>query len=171
MGRASQHRHKPCLDMGVTMTAAKIYIFDIDGTVADLSHRLYLKPGKHLPGGPKPDYKMFMDAMTHDTPIWPVIHVARALKEAGYYICFVTGRRASYSHETHAWFRKFQVPCDGLFMRAGGDRRPDYVCKKEIYLAEFAGLDVVGVFDDRAHVVEMWRELGLKVFQVDKGDY
>ena len=57
-------------------------------------------------------------------------------------------------------------------MRQLGDSRRDAVVKGEIFEAEIRDRwRIVGVFDDRQHVVRMWRELGLTVFQVAEGDF
>jgi hypothetical protein len=53
-------------------------------------------------------------------------------------------------------------------MRQDGDHRLDTVIKHEIYsnLIE-PSFDIIGIFEDKTSVTEMWRELGLKVFQVE----
>lgn len=44
--------------------------------------------------------------------------------------------------------------------------------KKEIYEKYIKGkYNVMGVFDDRDRVVEMWRSIGLTCFQVDYGKF
>jgi hypothetical protein len=55
-----------------------------------------------------------------------------------------------------------------LFMRSENDRRPDTVVKLEIM--QGLGLtpdDVLCILDDRQSVVDMWRENGFRVMQVD----
>ena len=57
-----------------------------------------------------------------------------------------------------------------LFMRSEGDRRPDTVVKLEMLQAlesHFSKDEVLCVLDDRQSVVNMWRENGLRVMQVD----
>jgi hypothetical protein len=57
-------------------------------------------------------------------------------------------------------------------MRLLGDQRKDSVVKREIFDREVRDhYRIVGVFDDRAQVVRMWRSLGLTVFQVAEGDF
>jgi len=64
------------------------------------------------------------------------------------------------------------VAYEGLFMRATGDQRRDHIVKEEIFDREIRGrYHVVGVFDDRAQVVRMWRSLGPTVFQVAEGNF
>ena len=60
---------------------------------------------------------------------------------------------------------------DDLFMRMAGDKRPDYVVKKDI-LDNFIKIsDVWFVLDDRKSVVDMWRKAGLRCLQVQEGDF
>ncbi len=75
--------------------------------------------------------------------------------------------------ETEAWLAlHVGVPYEALFMRQLGDSRRDAVVKGEIFETEIRDRwRIVGVFDDRQHVVRMWRELGLTVFQVAEGDF
>lgn len=147
-------------------------IFDIDGTLADISHRLRLKPGHHLNGGrDNPDWKDFMDACVHDKPIGAVIDTANALASAANDIALVTGRMEPWRDETEEWLYEQGVHWDDLFMRPTGDHRPDYVVKEELFKRHLADRPILAVFDDRTRVVKMWRGLGLPCFQVAPGNY
>jgi hypothetical protein len=92
---------------------------------------------------------------------------------AGNAILFCTGRDESSRGRTEDWLELFVgVPYEGLFMRADGDSRRDSVVKQEIFEREIRDRwRVAGVFEDRQHVVRMWRSLGLTVFQVAEGDH
>jgi len=55
-----------------------------------------------------------------------------------------------------------------LLMRSEGDRRPDTTVKYEMmYEYKFTPEDVLCILDDRQAVVDMWRENGFRVMQVD----
>lgn len=57
-------------------------------------------------------------------------------------------------------------------MRPEGDSRKDSVVKEEMYNEHIKyKYNVKAIYDDRQQVVDMWRDLGLTVFQVDKGDF
>ena len=76
------------------------------------------------------------------------------------------------THEEHHSRAIVGVPYEGLFMRPWGDHRRDSIVKQEVFESEIRHRwRIVGVFDDRQHVVRMWRSLGLTVFQVAEGDY
>ena len=56
-------------------------------------------------------------------------------------------------------------------MRANKDYKPDYVSKSNLYQKVLAdGYKPVMVFDDRPSVIRMWRERGLLVADVGKGE-
>lgn len=84
-------------------------------------------------------------------------------------IIFVSGRPSNFIEETSTWIGRLHDNYD-LHMRDEGDNRKDAIVKREIYDREIAGkFNILGVFDDRLQVVEMWRALGLPVFHVDYG--
>lgn len=148
-----------------------IYLVDIDGTVADLSHRL------HFIEGETQDWDAFYDACDKDTPIQSVIDVINALDEAGHIVLFVSGRNEVVRGKTNTWLEDHMGFYPGhIYMRSENDRREDTVVKSDLYdkiTREWFGErnKVVGVFDDRASVVKMWREKGLKVFHVAEGNF
>ena len=144
-----------------------IYIFDIDGTLADLSHRLPFIQKKPA------DWDGFYKAAGDDQPIWPVISLVRALKEAGgHKIIMSSGRSDAIRFLTVEWLRKYRVPFEAIYMRRHEDHREDSVVKSELLdhiLADNPTLTVGGVFEDRQQVVDMYRSRGIKVFQVAEG--
>ena len=147
-----------------------IYIFDIDQTLADASHRL------HLINGETKDWEAFFAACVDDKPIWEVITVARALAAAKHNIVYATGRPKRTMNATTAWLLKYRVLLGPLFMREDADHREDTVVKSEMLdkiIAQYAntGEKIGGIFEDRQGVTEMYRARGLRVFQVAEGKY
>jgi predicted kinase len=132
-------------------------LVDIDGTVALL--------------GARSPYDW--SRVGEDLPNQPVIDAVRAMHAAGNAILFCTGRDESSRGRTEDWLELFVgVPYEGLFMRPDGDSRRDSVVKQEIFEREVRDRwRIAGVFEDRQHVVRMWRSLGLTVFQVAEGDH
>lgn len=136
-----------------------IVIVDMDGTLADVNHRLHWIRG---PG--KKNWKRFFEEQKHDEPNPDIVDQVRQLAKS-HEIVIVTGRPDKYQHETAKWLRKYKIPCSRIFMRPAGDHRPDYVVKKEI-LNQIGPQQVVLVFDDRPQVCDMYRREGLKVVEV-----
>lgn len=151
-------------------------ILDLDGTVADLSHRL------HFIQGDKKDYDSFYAAVGDDAPIDSVIHVVRSLVDlgrdtslGGYHCIVCTGRPERSIPATREWLRRHGLPseCD-IFCRGDKDFRPDHVLKREFALElQRRGVPLARtiVFEDRKSCVDMWREFGCTVFQPADGNY
>ena len=160
--------------------------FDIDGTLADLSHRLHWV--KNLPDGGKPDWEAFFARVRGDKPIVEMVELCNDMFGAGNEVVFMSGRSAVCRDDTEWWLtRNVRLeleadPEDGfvdfckrplLYMRSEGDRRPDYLVKHDLLVRVMAdyGQKPDIVFDDRQQVVDMWRSEGVRCCQVAKGDF
>lgn len=144
----------------------KVYLFDIDGTIADLSHRLH-----HIQSTPK-DWDSFFAGCQADAPIPHIIEMARDLAFSGKGIVYVSGRSDQCRKETRAWLESFQLPAGPLYMRKEGDHREDNQVKGELLDQLRAdGHEPIMAFDDRNQVVKMWRERGIPCAQVADGDF
>lgn len=143
----------------------KCYIFDIDGTLADCSHRLH-----HIQKRPK-DWDAFFADCGDDDPINHIIGLLRALAER-HEIVFVSGRSDQVRAETVAWLDRHVGISEPLYMRRQGDRRDDDFLKIEL-LAQLRadGFDPIMAFDDRTRVVNAWRAAGVPCAQVAPGDF
>jgi uncharacterized HAD superfamily protein len=141
-------------------------IVDIDGTLADASHRLHW-----ISSRPK-NWKAFFANMDKDLPIVETVSLVQSLADAGHRLIYCSGRPADYRDVTVEWLR-LQVGRYGpLFMRAKGDFRNDDVVKEEL-LAEIRlqGFDPVLALDDRKRVVDMWRRNGIRCLAVEEGEF
>jgi hypothetical protein len=146
--------------------AKRCYLFDIDGTVANLDHRL-----PYIARKPK-DWQKFFASVNRDLPILHIVELARDLAEAGVPIVYVSGRSDECRADTLAWLSTHDLPMGPLYMRHAGDRRPDYVVKAEL-LDEVLGDGFFPsmAFDDRDQVVAMWRNRGVPCAQVAPGNF
>lgn len=143
---------------------ADIVIFDIDGTLADVSSRVH-----HLHKTPK-DWDAFFEAIPQDKAIHSMVRLCNILYEAGLKILLCSGRSEQYRPETVDWLTRQQVKYHELLLRREEDRRSDAVVKQEI----LAGLDrsqILFVVEDRQGVVDMWRSEGLVCLQCAPGDF
>ena len=91
-----------------------IAIIDIDGTIADLSHRLH-----YIQSTPK-EWDAFFDAMGDDAPIPGTRFLVWALSSY-YTIIYLTGRPNSHRMQTVKWLVKNEFPEGDLVMRKTGD--------------------------------------------------
>jgi phosphoglycolate phosphatase-like HAD superfamily hydrolase len=152
----------------------RCYIFDLDGTLADLTHRLH-----HIKGGKK-DWRAFFshDEVLKDEPIahvirlYEVIQCSTAHNNIGENILIVSGRSDECREATEEWLFRNEITHDGLYMRKAGDKRPDNEVKRDILEQIRAeGWVPVMAFDDRDRVVKMWRENGVPCAQVAEGSF
>ena len=136
----------------------KAVIFDIDGTVAHMNGR-----------GPHDMTKVHEDLPdSHMQELW---HLYRS---EGYRVIFLSGRTSDVRAATTEWLDKHITggAIVALIMRPSGDNRRDSIVKLELfdkYVRPY--YNVRCVFDDRNQVVSMWRDLGLKCFQVADGNF
>ncbi len=147
-------------------------IFDIDGTLADLSHRRHLVTGEG-----RPNWGLFFDKMVDDPPLANVCYLAELLGSHPLAPAFVklflfSGRPETHRKETEDWLTA-NVPVyfeasEALMMRAEGDLRADTLVKKDMLRKiQRLGYVVRIVVDDRPSVVQMWKDEGLTVLAHD----
>ena len=166
----------------------KTVIFDLDGTLANID----VRRDKSLKPNGKLNWDIFAapDSITNwDTPNEPVVKMAQMFDNEGFNIVIFSGRNDRGFDATVEWLWDNKVPWDLLVMRpdkfkdkscpiaknnpATPDMRfmPDEILKKKM-LDKFVDIDdVLFVVDDRNKVVDMWRDLGLTVFQPAPGDF
>ena len=157
-----------------------LVVVDIDGTLANIDHRLSFIKQK------SPDWNAFYEACDLDEPYLDVIGVVNALKEIKhprtgmplYKLIFVTGRSEIVRKRTRSWLLRHlggdlrPMMRSTLLMRTEEDYRPDHIVKFERFKQMGYKIeDVMCVFEDRQRMVDEWRRLGVTVFQPKLGDY
>lgn len=141
------------------MNQPEVYIFDIDGTLADHAGIR----------GPFEEHKVY-----EDNVIESVASVLRCLVSCYYPIIFVSGRTEECRVDTMRWLKNKVFNGEDryimLYMRQKGDHRNDAIVKKEIYekfiLPQYT---IKGVFDDRMRVCRMLYENNIFCFNVNQG--
>ena len=144
-------------------------VFDLDGTLADDSHRQH-----HITGDVR-DWDAYFAACGDDAPVIPVINIFNALLAGEHYVEIWTGRSDAYKERTNRWLGFHGVGKSnnydyGFRMRADGDFRPDTEVKGE-WLAECGDHPPDLIFDDRTKSVAFWRSHGITCLQVAQHDY
>ena len=162
-------------------------IFDLYGTLANIDKR---KEFATKSNG-KLDWDVFFSSsnIKLDVPNEPVVKMAQMFAENGFNVVIFSGRNDRSFHTTRSWLTHNRIPFQKLIMRPDkflnwGEKiadgniatqemrfMPDEILKKHM-LDLFVDInDVFLVVDDRNKVVDMWRSLGLTVFQVAEGDF
>lgn len=150
----------------------KSIFFDIDGTLADCAHRLgFIRDGKK-------DWNSFFraDLILKDPLIEPVAHLLRSLAHPAIDndLVLLTGRPEMTRDATVDWLRlhSLEDTYSHLLMRPARDRRSDTVVKKELLLNYVASLEqVLLIIEDRQHMVDLWRSMGLHVLHCAESSY
>ena len=103
-------------------------IVDIDGTIADNTHR------NHFLNNKKKDWDSYRELAINDDVHDDVIIVLKALKAIGCKLVLCTGRMERERTMTVDWLRKNDIfnMFSVLYMRKENDHREDYIVKKEL---------------------------------------
>ncbi len=130
-------------------------IVDMDGTLAIMCDRSPYDVSK----------------CDQDLPNPPVLETVKRWQQDTQ-ILIVSGRTDDGYAKTESWLQQYGIQYQAIHMRKTGDARKDSIVKAEIYAQQIAGkYNVRFILDDRQQVVDMWRSLGLTVFQVAEGDF
>lgn len=142
-------------------------IFDVDGTLMDISHRTHWVQNK-----PK-NWDMFEKTMVLDEPRKDIFAIALEAKKNGHRIIVSSGR-----NERNRQITELQLNSQGLFpdillMRKDDDFRSDDIVKKEFLIdLKKRGYTPILSIDDRQQVVDMWRREGVPCYQcVEDGNF
>lgn len=133
-----------------------IAVFDIDGVLADVRHRLH-----HLDKRPK-NWDMFFSAAVHDAPLSEGVALAAELG-SDHEIVYLTGRPERTRKDTVAWLREHGLPAGTLLMRRDGDRRPARIVKLTLAQELASRGRLALLVDDDPDVVAALRAAGLPV--------
>ena len=129
----------------------KAIIVDIDGTIAEISHR-----------NPY-DASLCLDDGVNEH----VLKTVLLYRDSGSKVIFLSGRDSKYRDLTKEWLNTFVGGEFELFMRPEGNSEKDFIIKNNIFNEEVKGKYFVElVIDDRLQVCELWHELGLPLMRV-----
>lgn len=144
--------------------AQELVIFDIDGTLADISQRIH-----HIRNRPK-NWDAFNEGMAKDKAIHSMIRLCNILYTAGLHIILCSGRNERNRPETVEWLKQQGVNYHELWLRKDNDKRQDAVVKREM-LQNVDKSRILFIVEDRSRVVEIWRSEGLTCLQCAPGEF
>ena len=141
--------------------------FDIDGTLANIEHRL-----DYVRCKPK-NWAAFDAGIPNDKVNEPVAEVLRQMAKTRNTIILASGRNERSRQATVDWLRNKGLNLyQKLYMRKADDFRADDIIKDEIIdeiVADYGKLPDMW-FDDRPRVVRAVRKRGIFVFDVYQGE-
>jgi hypothetical protein len=131
-------------------------VFDIDGVVADVRHRLH-----HLARRP-PDWRAFFGAAAVDPPLAEGVDLAAEYLDT-HDLVWLTGRPEFLRPVTEEWLRRQGLPVEPLLMRPAQDRRParEYKADRLRMVAALGAVELV--VDDDPAVAELLTAQGWPV--------
>lgn len=145
-----------------------LVVFDIDGTLANIEHRL-----DYIRSKPK-NWKAFDAGIPNDKVNEPVAAIFWAMMmRDNVDIVLASGRNERSRRATEDWLTaNMLTDYQKLYMRKADDFRSDDIVKQEILdqIVIDWGRKPDMVFDDRPRVVSMWRRNGIFVFDCYQGD-
>lgn len=149
----------------VAISDTAVHVERQDGSEAKVAH-------KHVKS--VQEWDKFLAGVINDEPIEEICEIARMVGDnPAFQRVYCTGRSMNTAADTIAWLEKHGLwNDDPLYMRAENDFRPDVICKNELFDEMVNdGFMPDCVFEDRAGVVEVLRQRGLRVCQVARGDF
>lgn len=151
-----------------TTTKPNAVIFDMDGTLADVSGiRHHIVPPTPMPKGWYKDFDTFHRESVNVPANASIANAATLVHMLGTKVIIVTARRAMYRHHTAWWLALHRIPSDALFMRGNKDGRPDYLVKKDILKSIQSQYNVIHAYDDNPSVIRLWEESGISTTIVE----
>nr|DAF05321.1 MAG TPA: hypothetical protein [Caudoviricetes sp.] len=145
----------------------KYIVFDIDGVLADCSHRL-----KYIQGEDK-DYDSFYsyDEILKDKPILNLDKILlniQCAESSDIDIRFITARNIKSITATAEWLEKYfsiMVEEGDILMRPEKDWRPAYQVKEDLIEKHIGFENILFAFDDDDKVNEMYKKHGVTCYK------
>jgi uncharacterized HAD superfamily protein len=133
-------------------------VFDIDGVVADVRHRLH-----HL--DPPRSWHLFFSEAADDALLPEGARLVTDLAEK-HEIVWLTGRPEWLRELTSEWLAKHQLPGDELHLRPSRDYRPARLYKRDV-LTALSPRGVAAFVDDDEEVIATARKAGFPAVHAD----
>ncbi len=135
-------------------------VFDVDGVVADVRHRL-----RHVAHEPK-NWTAFFAGAAADPPLATGVELARQWA-AEHDLVWLTGRPERLRGVTERWLLAQGLPVPRLLMRPPHDRRPAKQFKADQLRRLASRCEVAVVVDDDPEVVAALTAAGWPVYLAD----
>lgn len=145
-------------------------IFDVDGTLADVSP--YLHYVRNINNDPnfKKNFDKFHEESINALPNLEVVEMVNKAFFDQKHVIVVTSRRETWRGVTSYWLAKNDIGHHALYMRKDGDFRPDYEVKSEILGRIKKHWNVKHAVDDNPAVLKLWFEHGIPTTKIGDWD-
>jgi hypothetical protein len=147
-----------------TSPTPSAYIFDVDGTLANVD------PYLHHVRGSNRDYEAFHEASIDALPNIEVVEMLNHAFFDQMHVIIVTSRKEVWRGLTSYWLAKNDIGHHALYMRSDNDNRPDYEVKKDILLKIKKHWNVIHAVDDNPNVIKLWEDYGIPTTKIGTWD-
>ncbi|MFG2721750.1 HAD family acid phosphatase [Streptomyces sp. NPDC048416] len=147
----------------MTDTSRPLAVFDLDGTLADSSHRQ-----RFLDRKPR-DWDAFFAAAPADPPLAEGVALCQEAAEECE-VVYLTGRPERCRKDTVDWLDEQGLPTGALHMRRNDDRRPARATKLELLRKLGRGREIRMLVDDDELVCDAAEQAGFRVVRARWGD-
>lgn len=141
------------------------WIFDVDGTLVDVSRIRYLVEGRTAAHRKTANFDAFHRASISEPPIREAFDLAITAAMT-HDIIIVTARSEKWRGLTSMWLAMWGVPSTALFMRGEYDGRSDFEVKEEILADILRVWDVRHAVDDNPAILELWTAHGIPTTRI-----
>lgn len=149
----------------------RAFIFDVDGVLADNTHRqgLLKQEGKTS----RARWAEFFEAGKDDPAYEDTLRLVHTLQAYGYTLLIVTGRAEPWRDQLEEWLQKRGIFPERIWMRGATDFRKDWEIKESVLkeIQDEKRYSIIGVFEDNTSCVKMWRAHGLTCYQPREENY
>ena len=148
----------------------KYIIFDIDGVLADCSHRLHYLKDKNYD-------KFYSDEeIMKDKPIYDIMSIFIGLGNLNEYNMgsnktiniFISARNERCKKSTIQWLRDkldIYIDEDEIYLRSENDYRPAHEVKEDLIKKHIGFKNILLAFDDDDQVNEMYKKHGVMCYK------
>jgi len=137
------------------------YVFDMEGTLSDPSHRIHHAKAK--------EWKEWDEKFYRDPPLYQMVKLARNLAKVHPLFLF-TGKHEGSIPEMQDWLYKHDVPIDGsrILARANGDwgTTTAEVKRGMVHKVRREGWFIEMAFDDMHEVIKVYQELNVPCLHI-----
>jgi hypothetical protein len=150
---------------GDELAPTRTVLVDVDGVLADGSHR------QHLLNGEKKRWQDFFRAISDDQPLLATVTLVDLISDDTL-ITLLTARPESIHDDTVAWLREYEIRWDLLIMRGHRDHGPSTEMKRlAVEELRYAGFDPVLAIDDDQRNITMYEEENIPALYLHSGYY
>ena len=145
------------------MSKPTAVLFDVDGTLVDVSSIRYLVDAKDPNFTGFRQFDRFHEESINMPAHQKVVDAWMQSLHDGHINIVVTARKEKFRRLTRWWLTERNLHPKHQLHRGDRDGRPDVEVKRDMLNLLREHYDIVGVWDDNPRVIEMWEAEGLTV--------